>query len=301
VNRVKTATGKRWAMGVLVCALAVAPGACSPAARTDEPAQRLDAGALSYEQAAARYNANARNLQRLWASAVIRLSFVDRDGQQRTEQGEGRLQIVQPDRVALSVGKLGETLFWIGCDAQRYWWLDLTGDQHIGYAGRHEYYERSRARAYGVVVPPLELIPLLGIAPLPERGGAAQVSGDGRLVGLTVAWGSGGGRRRVWVEPATGLPVQVELFDASGAAQLVCALEAHDTVQVSGLGDLPRMATRARVAHAESRSLITLDLSSMEDGASRVRPEAFALGPLLTQMRVELLYDLDLPARPARP
>jgi hypothetical protein len=36
----------------------------------------------------------------------------------------------------------------------------------------------------------------------------------------------------------------------------------------------------------------------MEDGIDRLRPEAFNLGTLLTQMRVDKLYDLDKPRTP---
>lgn len=266
---------------------------------------RDDGGALvdpanlpSYEAAAARYNSAANRLGQFWASAVVRLAYVDGEGKRREDQGEGRVQLSQPANVALNIGKLGETYIWIGADQNRYWWLDLTSDDRIAFTGRHENYARSRARALGVIVPPQDLITLLGIAPLPTAGGAVQVSNDGKLIGLTARLRDGRSKQRVWIEPASGLPVQVELFGTKPEDLIVASLSAHQPVSIRGDGNPPQVATRVKIAHAASNSLITLDLTDMEDGASRIRPEAFNLGVLLKQLRVDKLYDLDSPRKP---
>lgn len=278
-------------------ALAILPS-CGPN-RTDEPGPPLvDPATLAYEPWAARFNENAAQLQQVWANAVVRLRWTDTDGRDRTEQGEGRLQLIQPNRVALNIGKVGETFVWIGSDPQRYWWIDLTGDQRVAFAGRHEFYAQSRARAYGVVVPPLDLTALLGIRQLPATGGAVQASADARLVGLTTTIDQRGSRLRTWLEPTTARAVQVELFTPQGQPDLVASLEAHDAVAVTGSALSPAMPTRVRISHVPTRSLLTLDLSDLQDGKRRMTQDAFSLPALLTQMRVTLLYDLDLPARP---
>lgn len=277
--------------------LLIALTACNKHNQADPGPPLVDPATLTYEPWAARHNANTQSLQQVWANAVIRLRWTDADGKERSEQGEGRLQVMQPDRVALNIGKVGETFVWIGCDPQRYWWIDLTGEQRIAFAGRHGLYEQSRARAYGVVVPPLELTALLGIRQLPPSGGIAQLSNDGRLVGLTTTIDRRGSRQRTWLDAATGHPVQVELFSPSGQPDIVASLQEHDAVALSGRADSPTMARRVRISHAASGSLITLDLSDLQDGARRMTPDAFSLPALLTQMRVSLLYDLDLPAR----
>jgi hypothetical protein len=269
-------------------------GACNPVQRDDSPPIFDTGTSVTYDQAVAEYNANTRSLGHFWANAVVRMAFVDDEGKRREEQGEGRLQIIQPDRVALNIGKLGQTYVWLGCDADRYWWLDMTGDKHIGFTGRHEGYQRSRSQRFGVVVPPLDLITVLGIAPLPTRG-AIQTSSDGRLLGLTSLLRDGRGRQRVWIDRRNALPVQIELFDAQGTVQLVADLSDHQTVSVRGVGNSPRVASRVRIAHQASGSMFILDLSEMEDGKDRIRLEAFNLGTLLRQMRVEELYDLDTP------
>ncbi len=252
----------------------------------------------TYEQAAEAYNRNARQLQRLWANAVVRISYTDENDERRQEQGDGRLQIIQPDRVALNIGKLGQTYLWTGCDATRYWWIDLTSDEHFAFAGKHQGYQRSRARSFGIVVPPLEIITLLGIKPIPPTGGAIQVSSDGNLLGLTTKIADGQGRQRIWLDTNTALPVQIEILGSDPQSQLVAELEDHQTVAVRGTGNPPQLATRIKIAHTASGSLVTLDLSEMEDGIDRLRPEAFNLGTLLTQMRVDKLYDLDKPRTP---
>lgn len=286
------------ATGLALAALAL-PG-CDPSKRMPD-----DAGAIvdpnnlpSYEAAAARYNSAANRLGQFWASAVVRLAYVDAEGKRREDQGEGRVQLAQPASVALNIGKLGETYIWIGADQNRYWWLDLTGSDRIAFTGRHENYARSRARALGVIVPPQDLITLLGIAPLPERGGAVQASSDGRLIGLTAYLRDGRSKQRVWVDPASGLPVQVELFGEKAEDLIVASLSAHQPVSIRGDGNPPQVATRVKISHAASNSLITLDLTDMEDGQSRIRPEAFNLGVLLKQLRVDKLYDLDSPRKP---
>jgi len=288
----------RGLLAIILTLLAASLTACNRNGRdADLPPVLVDPATLRYDLWAARHNAGVAELRQVWANAVVRLRWTDADGRQRSEQGEGRLQIQQPDRVALNIGKVGETFVWIGCDPQRYWWIDLTGDQRVAFAGRHGLYQQSRARSYGVVVPPLELTGLLGIRELPQSGGAIQASNDGRLVGLTTSIDRRGTRQRTWLDAASGRCVQVELFNPRGEPDIVASLEDYDTVALTGRGETAQMAKRVRIAHAASGSLITLDLSDLQDGVRRMSPDAFSLPALLNQMNVGLLYDLDLPAR----
>ncbi|MFT3686154.1 MAG: hypothetical protein QM783_14740 [Phycisphaerales bacterium] len=100
--------------------LAVLAGGCTKD-KTDDGTKQIVGGAsaVAYGEAAAKYNANVENLKRLFGFVVVQIEYVDKKGERHKEQGEGRIQIIQPDHVALSVGKVGETFFWLGSDSQR--------------------------------------------------------------------------------------------------------------------------------------------------------------------------------------
>jgi len=289
----------RKAAAVAVVLASLLAGCTEPKGADPTQPQKIDAAAEPrYEEVARRYNANATGLDQLFAPVTVRILYYDKEGKKHEEQGEGRLQIVQPDHVAMSIGKIGETFFWLGCDSQRYWWFDLSGKPRAMYVGAHENYERSQARRIGVVVAPLDLVRLLGIVPLPATG-QAQGSADGRLVGLTTELELGA-RQRTWVDPATGLPQKIELYNARGECELVAALSDPDTVATRGaIG--PRMNRRITIAHAASSSQITLDLSDMQDGAGRIVPEAFDAKTLSRQLRADKIYDLDAPLKSPAP
>lgn len=281
--------------------------------KADEPQNAAPVAPKSgppYAEVAAKYNANAEHLRQLFASVTVRLMYFDKDGVEHKEQGEGRLQVIQPDHVAMSVGKVGETFFWLGSDSHRYWWFDLSGKRRLMYIGAHGNYEQSQARRVGVVVAPLDLVRLVGIVGLPEQG-QTQMSQDGTLIGVTTDV-EGGMRQRTWIDPKTYLPTKIELFalktvvgGANGTAawqcELVSELSLPDGVDVKGRGERPKTNTRVIIAHEASRSQITLDLADMQDGSGRMVPEAFDPATLAKQLRADVIYDLDAPPKSAAP
>lgn len=269
-----------------------------------EPAPIARGEAPSYAEASARYNARIAGLTRLSAAAVVRIEFDTQEGARRREQGEGRLQVIQPARVALDVGKLSETLLWLGCDSDRYWWMDLTGDERIAYVGRHDQYATSRARSLGVVVHPLQLLGLIGAAPLPRESGGTQWSADGRWLGLTrpadPGASDGGVFVRTWVDPQSYIPQSVEVLDNAGRGVVVAELSSAAPVEVRGTGTRPYLATRARILHVASGSLLTLDLDDLTDGHGRMVDEAFDLRTLMARLRIGRTVDLDASTGPGR-
>jgi hypothetical protein len=72
------------------------------------------------------YNQRVANLDRVSAWSNIKLTYFDEQGEKRSEDPEGRLQIIRPNKLALTLGKAGQTVFWFGSDPERYWWIDLT-------------------------------------------------------------------------------------------------------------------------------------------------------------------------------
>lgn len=253
-----------------------------------------------YADAAAKHNANVKSFTRLFGYVVVQMKYLDKHGEKHEEQGEGRVQIIQPDHVAVSVGKVGETFFWLGSDSQRYWWLDLTGKQRVMFTGAHETYARSQARRVGVVVAPLDLVRLIGVVPLPATGGQAQVSADGTRVGIVTTLDNGG-RQRIWVDPRTYLPLSVELFNANGDLEIVSRLGEPDGVDITGVGSRPLMNQRIEVTTAAGDAQITLRLSELQDGAGRMVPETFDARALARHYRVDTIIDLDAPPPPPPP
>lgn len=287
---------------VMGMALVGLVGGCAPAKDHEEPILR---GALpEYSAVAARYNERAGLLQKLWGRTQVQIRYTDDEGDRRFEQGEGFLSIDQPERVALSVGKLGETLFWLGCDGERYWSIDLTGKEPRAYVGRHDGAARqghsvgAGGGGLAATVSPRDFPRLLGIEVLPTGGGVMQWSEDGRLLGVVVpivgAGGVVGGRQRVWLDPESLEPRLVELYDGRGTATLVAQINELDFVAVPGVGGVgPKAASRTRIGHLASGSSLTVTLAGMEGGTRRIKPEAFDLTKLMVALGVERVVDVD--------
>lgn len=271
--------------------------------RTGSGARALDPDRPTpdYATIAEAYNARADRLGRLWSRAVVQVRYLDEDGKRRGVQGEGHLQVIQPDRLALSAGKLGETLFWLGGDADRFWAFEL-GDASRASVGRHENVGRPCARPLSAPVHPLEALDLLGVTALPAEPSPVAWSVDGRL--LVVEVPGRFGAQRIFLDPRDFLPVRIELLDPrNGAAAIVATLEQHERVSLEGSpGYNPRVATRIVIEHPGSESEVRLSLSDMTDGSERGRlaDAVFTFESLLRAFRPDEIVVLDEAcARPA--
>lgn len=283
-------------IGVVIAALAIVlAGGCRA---TPTIATRPDRPAPTYEEVAAVWNARTERLGRLWARAVVQVRYLDEDGDRRSVQGEGHLQLIQPGRLALSAGKLGETLFWLGGDEERFWAFEL-GDASRVSVGRHENVGRPCAASLAAPVHPLEAIDLLGVATLPSRGvgdadPAVTWSDDGLVRVETVGRF---GPMRLFLEPDDMLPVRIELVDPrDDSAAIVATLENHERVSLTGSpGYNPRVASRVVIEHPGSESEVRLTLSDMNDGSGRGRlaDAAFTFESLLRAFRPDEVVVLD--------
>lgn len=251
---------------------------------------RPDASLPSYEEVASRYNDRASLLGRVWARAVVEMRFLDAEGRRKREQGEGHLQFVAPARFALSVGKLGEVIVYLGCDEQRFWWFE-RGDADRVSVCRHANAGAPCAEGAGLPAHPLEIIDLMGVLELPLRGGRVQRSTRGEIVVDLPGRGSGpdgpgaGGFTRIALDPTTYEPTLIGVYARGNAKPLLLArLEEYANVQIAGRGSIaPRMASRVVITHAESDTEIRLSLAGMTDGVreGRIPSEAFDLQALL--------------------
>jgi hypothetical protein len=184
------------------------------------------------------HNARVGGLDRLWARTSVRVEGRDAEGSKFSEQGEGHLQVERPDRVAVTVGKLGEVYFALGANGTQYWLVDVSdNERRVMLLGEQDRATPAKAEALGLPVHPRDLPLLMGLMPLdpgstpapvwdeqgravltiPSRWGSVALRFDARsleLVGSTAFDGAGG----VAAEATLGLHGPV--MDAQGVTVL---------------------------------------------------------------------------------
>jgi len=253
----------------------------------------------SYAEIARVYNDRAERLDRVWARAVVRFEYEDDRGRMRREQGEGHLQFLAPGRLALSVGKLGETLFWLGCDEQRYWWFDLH-EANQASIGRHQNLGRPCNKSLGLPAHPHDIIQLLGVTPMPTGSIASSArvgwSGDGRWI--VVELPGAAGYTQYFIDPESYEPGWIKLLHPSDRSPLVHAeLENYGNVSRRDEGGFfPRMASRISIRSPDEAGEIRLTLSAMSDGREdrgRLADSAFSFDALSRAYRPQNVVILD--------
>lgn len=260
----------------------------------------------TYAEMARRYNERVEPLHKLFGRANIRLSYFDEHGEKKTEEPEGRLQVVRPDKLALSLGKAGQIMFWFGCDSEKYWWFDLSeSDKRVLAFGRHDLYTEQIGQRIGIALRPLDLIRVLGIVPLdPDAPGATQWSRDGARIGVTTALttgpGSGAASRgfqRIWINPSDDMPVSIEIYDPQKKLILTATHTGQEPIELETGRYRPPMAAQILVDHLPSKTQARLTLTGLKD--SGVSSKAFDLTTLLDKYPVDRQIDLDKKAEKA--
>jgi hypothetical protein len=269
---------------------------------TTENRLRLDK-APEYAEAARQFNRSIDYLDRVQARANLLLTYYDEEGNERHEDPEGRLQIIRPNKLAVSLGKAGQVLFWFGCDPEQYWWLDLSDkSKRLAAIGRHDLFDDATAQRIGMPIKPLDLIRLLGVVKMDVTvRGATQWSDDGRQLGISSPIGDRG-FQRVWVEPSTMLVHTIEIFDRQRNPVLVSEHTGTEFVEITR--DIPglkvgqvRMPSRVEITHLETKAKVRVTLTGVKDGP--VSEKAFDLPTLLDKYPVDKTIDLDAKKKPA--
>jgi hypothetical protein len=255
-------------------------------------AARIDRGpAPDFEQAVADHNKSIGSIDRLWARATVQIRYTDDQGKRRFEQGEGHLRMEPPGLVALSAGKVGETLFWLGGDDHRYWWFDLTGRERLAYVGRYGGPGQGKG-GLAASVQPRDLAHLMGLLPLYPPG-EADWSNDQSLLGLVALLPDDRYERR-WIDPDTHEVVQIELFDAQQKPLLTAELGEYRHMTITGQGAPgPRVPTQIFIGDVASGTEVRLYLTDVGDGAGRWEPAAFDFERLIGALRAQKVFDLD--------
>ncbi len=281
----------------LLCLLCLLWGCTSAPPITTPPVQKLP----TYADLIARYNQNLAGVDRLWSRAVVEIEWHDDDGR-HFEQGEGNLIALLPDRLALSVGKLGNAILWAGCDANQYWYFDLREGPTL-YVGTHDA-ATGRAAATAQVASPMpirpsDLVLLLGLSTLnpnalpPEPrvelyNGHFLIEPPDRPV-------------RILIDPATSRPVRIDLLDPTGRSAVIATLSRPERMTVQGRhpGAYPTIPTRYEISLVDGDGRITLFLADASDGraGARIKDGVFDLTRLQEIFKPARFVPLDEPAQ----
>lgn len=288
------------ALGSLLClSVLLGPAGCEITPKRPDSRVSVDAPVPSYSAVAERYNRRVARLDKVWARISMRVSGIDKEGNKIDEQAEGHLQVIRPDKLALSITKLGETYFYLGSNERQYWWIDLHEDKRA-LVGRHEKATPQLAARFDVPVHPLDLLELLGITPLPPGSAATTAwTRDGRWLEVTLPgrWG----RRRLLLDPAGYQPARIELLDTRGKLLVAAELQAPQPVVVRCDSATPPMASLYEIDLVSTGAHITLRLYEPENRCDRQKLTPFDLDALLKAYGVTTIESLDeIPAQPVK-
>jgi outer membrane lipoprotein-sorting protein len=297
-----------FAIGIMAGTALLAGCVTMPEPRPPRPAQPADAALPAYRDLAARYNQRIEGLPRLWARTVGRIWYPDEDGRIRTEQVEGHVQYMAPDRLLLTFDKVGQTYGLMGSNEERYWWMELERERKA-HIGEHARVTPQRIDELNLPIYPRDVIDLLGITPLPLESPMTSitwtadrrawiVSTPARGLGSTDELSEAAGLRRTVVDPQTFEPIRIEILDAQGQLRVASSLSRYETVSVPGGGPevpRPRVATEVNVVTADDRTQMRLRASEPEVSTRRPREAVFDLDHLLSAYRVREIISLDEP------
>jgi hypothetical protein len=243
-----------------------------------------------------KHNANLAGLDRLWARSIVEIQWRTADKKERFEQGDGNVVMVLPNKLALSVGKLGNTLLWAGGDAERYWLFDLKGDG-LAYVGAHRNVSKPRADdapTLPLPVQPADLIRLLGVMPLPDAvaGESAKVMEHEEYVVFMPD-----SRTKAYVDSSSALPRKIELLDGNGNVVVTGLLSEPIRVELAGKppGAWPTINSKLVVTVAGRSGRLSLHLSDVSDGREeeRIQDRVFDFGKLKALLKPTVMVDLD--------
>ncbi|MCC7389961.1 MAG: hypothetical protein IT431_14465 [Phycisphaerales bacterium] len=285
-------SGRAALAALVVVFAALLLGGC---ASTGGPRFERPAVVPGYPEAAARFNARVARLDRVWSRVNITLRSPGEDGGTSVDRAEGYLQLEQPDKTSLSIMKVGATYFYLGSDAEGYWWLDMSEAEHkTALYGKHAEATPELVAELGLPVHPRELLELFGITPLPVRGPGevvepGSVDWDESRGMLRVRTGAMWGQRVVWLDPVTMAPQRVELLGPGGVLRAVCDMGRYISAPVRGDGRVPpKLASQYRVEMPTTGARATLELYGAENKPINAR--AFDFANLVESYGIDEVY-----------
>lgn len=269
------------------------------------PARAMPEVVPTYEEIARVQNARVGKIDRYWSAIRMKLKWFD-DGDEKwhEESGEGHLVFQRPRNVALTFSKVGEIGFWAGSNDEMFWVFE-GGDDPQEYVARNENAFQPCCEALPISVHPLELIDLVGLFSFPtfsaedsnRAGPAVRYSSHfgGWMIDVPGLWSI----RRVYFDPATLLPIRIELrLRADREVELGWAeLSNYRRMDVRGLDDedRPFVPERMVISQPISNREITLETVRPMDRTARgpIREQVFELKGVSRSMKPKRRHVLD--------
>ncbi len=278
--------------GLLVASLCVSAAALSGCASAKKAAP---VEAIEYGELAERYNERTQLLGVLRGRGVVNFRWHDAKGIEHWEQGNLDIQIAQPSRVVFRVHKLGETYLWVGCDEERYWMIDLLRDEEtVAYVGRHDALTDEKARQIGLLVPPRELITLMGVRSLPMAGEAHEEAPEVMTTeeGWRVVLPALHGAQWVYeIDAIDARPTAIELVGADEETAVKATLSDYLAIHLTGNAALTHLAMQVDIAYPAAGATMRIDMDSVNDRAPK--DSAFDFERLIEILRPKQVIDLD--------
>ena len=243
---------------------------------------RTESAVPTYRELVERYNRNIAMLDRIWARTTVQVRWLDEQGKQLLEEGEGLLLFVRPFQVALTVGKLGRTGVWAGSNQKQYWLFDRQDD--VVYIGT-----RNRATTWQDWGLPLPITPSV----VPYLLGLIELDPDPTLLPPVVERLDGyylieppDLGVRLLLDPQSARPVRIDLTDQEGYSVVVCRLSDLEPVKIEKLERVqwPLMASHVELFVPGRAVGMTIDLRSLCDGGRnrrKIKDKAFDFDALV--------------------
>jgi len=273
---------------------------------TDAPPDAPPRPALSYAQLHAGHAARIAPIDQFWSRSVMEIRWTDEDGDRHFEQGDGPLIVRPPNELALAIGKLGNTRFWLGGNAERYWLFDLAGDERIAYVGKQSQVTHAARQVLPLPIRPDQLIGLLDITPLPSPDAVADDvlitrDGDDHVILLPPEERLAGLMRKLRIDDRHRV-TQIELMDRRGRMILTADLSRFARMDIEGMpsGGEPYVAQRIHITigAGEDATAITLFARSATQGKNKVKDQQFDFDTLVKALKIDRVIDVDQPTQP---
>lgn len=254
-----------------------------------------------YAEIAAAYNQRVQVIERIWSRAVVEVEWIDKAGKKQLEQGEGPLIVRKPGELALAIGKVGITRFWLGCDDEYYWFFDLPDNNRTAYFGRQDQIAHEQSQSLPLPLRPDQLIRLAGVTALPtfddpSAADAVKVEriAGGHRITLPPEQGFGGLVMRTTID-ADYHATRIELLTSKGQLMVDATLSAFKRMEITGQppGAWPSIARRIRVALPQHKAQVTLFIEKLTDDPDKVKDAQFDFKRLVKLLKVDRTLDID--------
>jgi len=283
---------------VLSLLLTAAGCETTPKAKDDPPPVAKPENRLNYDALRASYNRRTQRIEQMWVRAVVEVRWKE-GGKQHFEQGDGPLIVRKPSEMALSIGKLGNTMIWLGGDAERYWLFNLNppkGEPTAAFVGRHDDLGMPGAKSLPIPIKPSQITELRGVADLPPSGAAGKPSAqktDGGVVVTVTDPGRPGYVQRLIIDPTSYEPTQIT-HSMNGQIVLEARLSNYKSLSIEGkaIGDWPSVPGRIEIHAPQDDATLTLFLSNPSEGGDRVRDTQFDFDRLVRALKPEKVHKI---------